>query len=435
VTCCHYYEFTETGDRAFAVDVSAITFGPGALAELGDHARALGLGRVGLFTDPAVAALPHLATAVDSLRQARVEVAVYDEVRVEPTDQSFLAAARFAAEGRFDGFVSVGGGSVIDTCKAANLYSTYPADLMTYVNPPVGAGQPIPGALRPHIACPTTSGTGSECTGIAVFDLLEIRTKTGIASRRLRPTQAIIDPACALTLPAGVVAASGFDVLSHALESYTAVPYSQRARPERPSLRPMSQGANPWSDMGCERALTLVGRYFERAVADAGDVEARTQMMYAATLAGIAFGNCGVHVPHGMSYSVAGLVKNFQARDYPRDEPIIPHGLSVIVNAPSAFRFTGSACPERHLRGAELLGADIRGALPEDAGAVVGDHIIRLMQRVDAPNGLNGVGYDEADTPALSEGAFLQQRLLNNAPVRIELAHLYDLYRGAMSYW
>ncbi|MDQ3196579.1 MAG: iron-containing alcohol dehydrogenase, partial [Pseudomonadota bacterium] len=365
MSCCHYYSPTATGDYAFSIDASSITFGAGCLAEVGDQARCLGLKRVALFTDETLAALEPVRITADSLRAAGVDVVIYDAVRVEPTDQSFLAAARFAMEGKFDGFVSVGGGSVIDTCKAANLYATHPADFLAYVNAPVGEGRAIPGPLRPHIACPTTCGTGAECTGIAVFDLVAVKAKTGIASRRLRPTLALIDPECARSLPASVVAASGFDVLSHALESYTALPYTQRQRPERASLRPMSQGANPWSDSGCLEALRLVGANLERAVRDAADFEARSAMMYAATLAGIAFGNAGVHVPHGMSYAVAGLARDFCPPGYPQGAPLVPHGMSVIVNSPAVFRFTAPACPERHLHGAQVLGADVRDALPE----------------------------------------------------------------------
>ena len=233
----------------------------------------------------------------------------------------------------------------MDTCKAANLLSTYPAELLTYVNAPIGAAQPVPGPLKPHIACPTTCGTGSECTGIAIFDLLSMQAKTGIVSHRLRPTLALIDPACTLTLPANVVAASGFDVLSHALESYTARPYSRRPAPADATLRPLSQGANPWRDIGCRETLRLCGAYLERAVADASDTEARGQLSWAAALAGIAFGNAGCHAPHGMSYSVSGLVRGFCPAGYPPDAPLVPHGMSVIVNAPAAFRFTAPACP------------------------------------------------------------------------------------------
>ena len=379
--------------------------------------------------------MPFFAGALESRRHAGLTVAVYDEVKVEPTDKSFLDAARFASDGAFDGYVSVGGGSVMDTCKAANLYATYPADFLAYVNAPIGAGKPVPGALRPHIACPTTCGTGSEFTVIAIFDLLAMQVKTGIASRRLRPSLALIDPTATYTLPKEVVAASGFDVLSHALESYTARPYTSRAKPERASLRPMSQGANPWSDLGCEGALKLLGQYLVRAVNGASDTEARDNMMYAATLAGIAFGNSGVHVPHGMAYSVAGLVRDFRPAGYPQEEAIVPHGMSVIVNAPSVFRFTSSACPQRHLRGASWLGAETAGAAEQDAGELLARHLIGLMKQAGIPNGIAGVGYHDGDIGALCEGAFAQQRLLTNSPRPVDRNDLAGLFRGAMQYW
>lgn len=432
MSCCHYYAISEGHESAFAVDISSIVFGAGVLSEAGEHARALGMRRAALFTDKRVGALQHVADCLASLRSAGVDVAVYDEVKVEPTDESFRAAARFAAEGRFDGYVSVGGGSVIDTCKAANLYASHPAEFLDYVNAPIGAGKPVPGALKPHIACPTTCGTGSECTGIAVFDFLAKRVKTGIASKRLRPSLALVDPTTTYSLPKNVVAASGFDVLSHALESYTARPYTMRAKA---AARPMSQGANPWSDVGCEAAMRKLGTYLVRAVNDASDREARDAMMYAATLAGIAFGNSGVHVPHGMSYSVAGLVKDFRPEGYPRAEPMVPHGMSVIVNAPSVFRFTSEACPERHLEGAAWLGADAGGAEPKDAGEVLAKHLIGLMRSTGIPNGISGVGYGERDVDALSEGAFAQQRLLTNAPRDVGRDDLGRLFRGAMRYW
>lgn len=433
--CCHYYEFTEQGDHVFSVDVAAIKFGPGSLQEVGSDAKDLGLKRVAVFTDPVLADLPYLVTVKESLRQSGLDFEVYSEVRVEPTDQSFKEASLYASEGRFDGFVSLGGGSVIDTCKAANLYSTYPADFQAYVNAPLGDAQPIPGQLKPHIACPTTSGTGSECTGIAVFDYLKLKVKTGIASRMLRPTRAIIDPTSTYSLPANVVAASGFDVLSHALESYTAIPYTSRAKPASPALRPMSQGANPYSDLGCEKALQLTGKYLIRATQDALDHEARDNMMFAATLAGIAFGNSGVHIPHGMAYSVAGLVRDFQPLGYPDHEPICPHGMSVIVNAPSAFRFTAPACPGRHRLGAELLGTKSMDVTAEETGNLLAQRLIDMMQATGMPNGIGGIGYSDTDIPDLVEGAYAQQRLLQQSPRDVSKESLSNLYREALAYW
>ncbi len=435
MACCHFYAPGEGGDEAFSMDGSSVTFGLGVLREAGDHAAALGIGRVALMTDKVMAGLEHLAVVKAALEGAGIDVVVYDEVRVEPTDESFKAAARFAQEGKFDGFVSVGGGSVIDTTKAANLYSAHPAEFLTYVNKPIGGGQAVPGPIKPHIACPTTCGTGSECTGIAVFDLLSMRAKTGIVSRYLRPTMALVDPACTYTLPKNVVAASAFDVLSHSLESYTALAYTRRKAPARPSLRPMSQGANPWSDLGCREAMRILGTHLVRGVNDPADKEARGQLMWAATLAGIAFGNAGCHVPHGMSYSVAGMVREFQPDGYPKAEPIVPHGMSVIVNAPAVFRFTAEACPDRHLEAAGLLGADTRGATDGDAGEVLAGQLIQFMKSTDMPNGIGGVGYNQDDIPNLTEGSFPQRRLMDNAPRAIGKDELNSLYRNALSYW
>lgn len=435
MACCHYYAPSEGGDEAFSVDASSITFGSGVLREAGDHALSLGVKRAALLTDKTLARLEPVAKVKASLEAAGIDVVLYDEVRVEPTDESFNAAAKFAQEGRFDGFVSVGGGSTMDTTKAANLLSTYPADILTYVNPPIGAGQGVPGPLKPHIACPSTCGTGSECTGIAVFDLLAMKAKTGIVSRHLRPSMALIDPDCTRTLPQNVVAASAFDVLSHALESYTARPYTKRKAAARPSLRPMSQGANPWSDLGCREALRILGEFLVRGVKDPADFEARSQLMWAATLAGIAFGNAGCHAAHGMSYSVSGMVRDFKPDGYPKNEAIVPHGMSVIVNAPAVFRFTAEACPDRHLDGAACLGADTRGATERDAGEVVAGKLIALMKATGMPNGIGGVGYNRDDIPGLTEGSFPQRRLLDNAPRNIGREELAGLYQGALSYW
>lgn len=435
MACCHHYAPTEGGDDAFTVNTNTITFGRGCLKEAGDNAQALGIKRMALMTDKRLAATEHVANVQASLAEAGIDTVIYDEVRVEPTDDSFKAATAFASEGAFDGFISVGGGSVIDTAKAANLYSSHPADFLTYVNAPIGAGQQPPGPLKPHIACPTTSGTGSECTGIAVFDLLEMKAKTGIVSNKLRPALALVDPLCTRTLPKNVIAASAFDVLSHALESYTSRPFTRRPAPDRPTARPASQGANPWSDMGCREALNLLGKYLVRAVTDEADTEAREQLMWASTLAGIAFGNSGVHLPHGMSYSVAGLIRDFYPDGYPDDAPICPHGMSVIVNAPSVFRLTAPAAADRHLSAAGWLGSEIGGAVADDAGEVLSTQLITMMKATEMPNGLAGVGYGPDDVAPLTEGAFPQKRLLENAPMEISKEILGSLFDGAMSYW
>jgi alcohol dehydrogenase class IV len=445
MSCAHGYVPTDGAEGIFSVDASNLTFGRGALRELGPLAAGLGCRRVAVFTDARVSRLEPFEHALASLTAAGIDAAVYDEVLIEPTDASFLAAARFATDARVDGYVSLGGGSVIDTCKAASLLATHPADLLTYVNKPVGAGASVPGPLPPHIACPTTSGTGSELTGIAVCDLLDRGFKTGIASRRLRPALAVVDPIVTRSLPAGVVAASGFDVLCHALESFTARPFTLRSAPASPAERPMSQGRNPWSDLGSLEALRLCGRFLERAVRDASDDEAREGMIWAATLAGLAFGNAGVHLPHAMAYAVAGIAfqrshrplpegaGRFTMAGYPPDQPLVPHGISVVTSAPAAFRFTASACPGRHLEAAAALGEDIGGATPEDAGAIVARCLERLMHATAVPVDLRELGYDVADTPALVSGTIVQRRLLDNAPRAIDESDLDGVFRDAIA--
>jgi hydroxyacid-oxoacid transhydrogenase len=422
-------------DRVFSVGASNIVFGPGARHELGDHAIALGLRRVLLFTDSTLAAGETVADATASLRAAGIEVETYDTVSVEPTDRSFQHATEAAQAGEFDGFVAIGGGSSMDTAKAANLYATYPDDFLAYVNPPIGRGMAPPGPLRPLICLPTTAGTGSETTGVAVFDLLERRAKTGIAHRLLRPTLGIVDPETTLTMPPMVTAASGFDVLSHALESYTALRSVDRAVADPPAARPAYQGANPFSDIWAEQALTMVARSLPRALADGSDIEARTEMSLAATFAGIGFGNAGVHLPHGMSYAVSGMVRDYRPVGYPAGHAIVPHGMSVVLDAPAVVRFTATADPERHLRVAELLGADIRGASADDAGDLLSARLIHFMRLAGMPNGLAGVGYGEDDINALVEGTLPQQRVTKLSPRSVERDDLATLFRESLQIW
>ena len=340
-------------EYAFEMATSSIRFGWGVTREIGMDLAELKVRRVMVLTDPVLRNLPPVQTVLESLSSNHVPHVLFDRVRVEPTDQSFLDAINFAQENEVDSFVAVGGGSTIDTAKAANLYSTYPTDdFLDYVNPPIGRGLPPPGPLKPLIAVPTTAGTGSETTGVAIFDYLKLHAKTGIAHRRLKPTLGILDPENTRTLPAQVAASSGLDVLSHAIESYTAIPYSTRSQPERPVLRPAYQGSNPISDIWSLEAIRICAEYLIRAVEDPQDDHARGQMLLAASYAGVGFGNAGVHLPHGMSYPVSGMVRSYQPPGYPVDHPMVPHGISVILNAPAVFRYTAPAAPERHLRAA-----------------------------------------------------------------------------------
>ena len=421
-------------DTAYEIATSNIRFGPGTTKEIGMDLKDRGLKRVMVLTDPNLREQAPVQTALAAIAEAGVEYALFDQVRVEPTDASFKAAIEFAQQG-FDGFVAIGGGSVMDTAKAANVYTTYPADFLTYVNAPIGRGEPVPGPLKPLIAVPTTAGTGSETTGVAIFDLVEMKAKTGMAHRYMRPTLGIVDPDNTRSMPPQVAASTGLDVLSHALESYTALPFDQRPRPDRPQLRPAYQGSNPISDLWALEALRLVEQFLPRAVADPSDDEARSAMCLAAALAGIGFGNAGVHLPHGMSYPVAGMVESYVPKGYAIDYPLVPHGFAVIVNSPAVFRFTAPTCPQRHLRAAEVLGADCSGAKDEDAGAILADRIISLMRQLNAPNGLSALGYGSQHIPALVEGTLPQHRVTKLSPRAADAEELAGIFADALSYW
>jgi hydroxyacid-oxoacid transhydrogenase len=389
-----------------------------------------------VVTDPVLSPMRPVQTVMESLRDNGIRAALYDRVRVEPSDESFLDAIAFARAGQYDAIVAVGGGSTIDTAKAVNLYTTYPpADFLDYVNPPIGKGLPVPGPLKTLIAIPTTAGTGSETTGVSIFDYSRLHAKTGIASRRLKPTLGLLDPENTRTMPPAVAASTGLDILSHAIESYTAMPFTDRPRPDRPSLRPAYQGSNPISDIWSMQALRMVSRFLIRAVDDPSDDEARAQMLLAASYAGVGFGNAGVHLPHGMSYPVSGNVKSYRAPGYAADHPLVPHGFSVILNAPPVFRFTAQASPDRHLQAAEALGADVSRAKAEDAGKILADRLTWFMQRLQVPNGLRAIGYSSADIPALVEGTLPQHRVTKLSPRPAGPEELSRLFEEAMTAW
>lgn len=416
-------------ETVFTIEATPVKFGPGAVADLGWEAKRLGLRRVLLVADPALAAFGHTDRVLGLLREAGVEVEVYDDIHVEPTVGSLQRAADAARSADADGLVALGGGSTIDHAKVANLVAVHGGEILDWVNPPIGGGRKPEGPLRPLIAVPTTAGSGSEATTVAVLGIPEQKVKTGISHRYLRPAQAIVDPELSTTTPAAVVASAGLDVVCHAAESFLSVPYTGRPRPTTPADRPPYQGSNPVADVWSARAIELGGRYLRHAVCHPQDVEARGFMMLAATMAGVGFGSAGVHIPHACAYPIAGMKHTYHAEGYPR--PFVPHGFSVIVTAPAAFRFTYDAQPEKHHRAAELLA----GRPVEPGPDALPNQLTQLMRDVGAPRGIAELGYDEGDIPALVEGALKQQRLLTIAPRAPSADDLAAIFRASMRHW
>lgn len=418
-------------ESRFKLQATPITFGPGSSEEAGWELKQLGATRVMLLTDPGVARAG-IADKVREIVEAEgIECEVFDRVRSEPSLSSMQEAADFAAEGGFDGFVGVGGGSSLDTAKVANLVASHPAPVMDYIFPPIGEGRKPPSPLKPFLAVPTTAGTGSEATTIAVMDLPDLKTKGAVSHRFLRPDHGVVDPLLTRSMPPDVTAACGLDVACHAVESFTAKPFHTRPAPGSPDKRPPFQGANPVSDLWASTALEYSGEYLRRAVADGDDVEARGYMMLGASIAGIGFGSAGTAIPHACSYPISSLRHEFGSPGYP-GEPFVPHGFAVIVTAPAAFRFTYPSDPEKHHRAAELLSGK---PIPDADKDTLPNVLISLMRDVGAPSGLHELGYTEDDLEGLVSGALKQQRQLAIAPREAGDEDLADIFRESMRNW
>ncbi|KAF8533875.1 alcohol dehydrogenase [Trichophaea hybrida] len=413
-------DITRQKEYAFQMAASNIRFGPGSTREVGMDFANMGAKKVMVLTDQIISQLHPMKVAIEALEREGIQHEIYDKVRVEPKDYSVKDAIEFGKKTtEIDAFLAVGGGSVMDTAKIVNLYTTFPdADFLDFVNAPLGKGLPITKPLKPLICIPTTAGTGSETTGTAIFDLVSEKAKTGIAHPALKPTLGICDPLNTKTAPSAVHASSGLDVLCHSLESYTAIPYYERTpRPSNPILRPAYQGANPISDVFSLKALQLTVKYLPRAVRDPEDAEAQSQMLLAATLAGVGFGNAGVHLCHGISYGISGANKEYKHKGYEIEHPLIPHGVSVAVTAPAVFRFTSASNPQRHLDAAQAFGVDISSARTEDAGQLLSEALKEFLFHLgDQPKGIKDLGYGRSDIDGLVEATLPQRRVLALAP-------------------
>jgi hydroxyacid-oxoacid transhydrogenase len=416
-------------ESVFTWGAPPLKFGTGALEEVGEEVVTTGAGTCLIITDPGVSATGLPDRVRDLVVKAGVQAELFDRVAVEPTDASIEEAVAFARERDCDCFVAVGGGSSMDTAKAVNLLTTHPGELLDYVTPPIGGGRAPERPLKPLIAIPTTAGTGSESTTICVVDFLGLHLKAGVSHARLRPSLAIVDPLTTVSLPPEVTAASGMDVLSHSLESYTSVRFDAKPAPEDPMRRPAFCGANPISDMWCELSLGLVGRYLRRAVMNGRDLDARYQMMLASTYAGMGFGNAGTHLPHANAYPIAGAVQDYRAAGYPA-MPMVPHGQAVSATAASVFRWTYPGDPQRHLRAAELLSGQ-RFTATDGAEALA--HVLsELMTDIEMPRGLRSFGFDESDIDTLVTGTMQQTRQLAVVPRPVTRAALHDIFHESL---
>ncbi|MGX7678317.1 hydroxyacid-oxoacid transhydrogenase [Jatrophihabitans sp. DSM 45814] len=414
-------------ESIFAWQALPLRFGVGATREIGFEAMRLDMKRVLIVTDGNLVAtgLPDRVSGL--LRAEGMDVTVWSGSHTEPTEESLRRGLSELADLGADSYVGVGGGSCIDTAKFLNLYQSHPAEISTYLAKPHGDGQRIPGPLRPMIGLPTTSGTGSECTPMALLGIGASHVKAAVSDERLRPRVAIIDPLNVISAPPEVTASAGYDALVQALESFTSLPYDRRPAAAAPQDRPVYTGPNPLSDVWSERAISLGGRFLRRAVFNGDDLEARTGMALAALFSRL--GNSGVHLPHAIGYAVANLAKDYRPAGYLVDEPLVPHGFSVIVAAPESFAFSYPAAPQRHGEAARLLGIDG----DDEPSRAITEWLHRLVRDTDGPAGLDAVGFTEADIPELAASAITQQRILACSPRRVTVEDLAGVMRSSFT--
>ncbi|KAI9702844.1 MAG: hypothetical protein M1836_008058 [Candelina mexicana] len=446
---------------------SSIRFGPGCTREVGMDFKNMGAKKVMVVTDQNVSKLEVMKQVREGLGREAIEFVEFDRTVVEPKDSSIKEAIDFSKPHQPDSFLAVGGGSVIDTAKLMNLYNCFPdAEFLDFVNAPLGKGLPISKPLKPLIAVPTTAGTGSETTGTAIFDLVSKKAKTGIAHRALKPTLGICDPLNTRTMPSAVHSSSVYLLDKVRVLMFSAIrsnlgqqfpitngchdlqiPLCALLTKVRQTdhigdfqLTEYPTGANPISDIFSLQALRSTVQYLPRAVSDPDDFEAQSQMLLAATLAGVGFGNAGVHLCHGMSYPISGQNPGYTHPGYVTNKPIIPHGVSVAVTAPSVFRFTGASNPERHLAAAEAFGVDVSNVSKSSAGEVLGEALAQFLVKLgDQPRGLKALGFSRGHVDGLVEGTLPQKRVLMLAPnlsaeVSEEKEQLRSLFEDAMEY-
>ena len=417
-------------ETIFGLEATQLKFGRKSLNELGWELNKYNSTKILLVVDPVLHVFDVTQKILDQIKLSGAEVITYDNISVEPTLKSFEAASQFALENSFDLIVAAGGGSTIDTAKVTNLIKVCGGAVMDYVNVPIGKGKKPTSQLLPLIAIPTTSGSGSEATTVAVLDIPELKLKTGISHRFLRPTLALVDPELSKTTPSGVTASAGLDVICHAIESFISKPYHQREKPNSPDDRPPYQGSNPVSDIWSLKAIDLGGKFLSKAVQNGEDIEAKGNMMLSATLAGIGFGTAGVHIPHACAYPIAGLKHSYQASGYKKK--FVPHGISVIVTAPAAFRFTYDVDPEKHIKAAELLKGSV---IDNPSLESLPNELIKLMKEVGVPSGIKDLGYEKKDISEIVVGAMKQQRLLSIAPKDVSENDLNQILIQSIENW
>ncbi len=374
--------------QAFTFNTAgSIVSGPGTSLALADQCRQLGIARPMLVTDPQLVAIGLLEPVIAALKAEGFEPVLFDQVREDPPEAVVLSALEKALALEVDGILAVGGGSSMDVAKVVAVLMKSEQSLADIY----GVDQ-VTGGRLPLILVPTTAGTGSEVTPVAVITTGET-TKAGVSSRALLPDVAVLDPDLTLGLPPRVTAMTGIDAMVHAIEAYTS-----------------KHKKNPLSDNLARQALGLLAGNIRTAVHEGNNREARANMLLGAMLAGQAFANAPVAAVHALAYPLGGHYH-------------IPHGLSNSLVLPAVLRFNMPEAGQMYAALAPILGGTDGESLVSALEAIIRD--------TELPATLSQADVPEADLPMLAEDAMLQQRLLVNNPREVSEADALEIYRAA----
>jgi alcohol dehydrogenase class IV len=372
-----------------------ILFEAGAVRKIADLVSQYGAGRVLLVTDKGVRTAGLTKDAEAGMAAAGMSVTLFEDVVADPPSHVIESAAALCRDRQIELVVSIGGGSALDTAKLVAYLAKSPERLDAIYG--VGLAK---GSRLPLLLAPTTAGTGSEVTPIAIVTT-PTTEKKGVVSPRLIPDWAILDPELTLGLPAHVTSATGIDAMVHAIEAYTS-----------------KVKKNPMSDQLARQALALLSTNIRRVCKDGRDLEARSQMLLGSMLAGMAFANAPVAAVHALAYPIGAIFH-------------VPHGLSNALVLPHVLEFNLPAAEALYAELAEIVKPGLRVTSPRDRARAFIDEMISIGQDCAVPGSLSAVGIGQDDLKKLAEDAMKQTRLLVNNPRPLTLEDAYAIYSAA----
>ncbi|MEF8782995.1 MAG: hydroxyacid-oxoacid transhydrogenase [Haloarculaceae archaeon] len=421
-----------TPESVWHVDMPEIRVGAGAIEELGHQLRTLGVGEGGrglLVTDETLVSLGHAGRVADHVEDASFDVDVYDGSEREPSVASVEECIGYVREetaGGYDFYVGLGGGSCMDTAKATRAVVANGGELLDYVAEPTGEGQALTDSGPPLVLLPTTAGTGSEISPVAILSVEEKNIKEGISSNEVRADAAVLDPTLTTTLPPDLTAKTAMDALGHAIEGYTTHRYDDLLRPEDPADRPVYAGRTGFTELFSERAIELLSGNVRAAVNNGDNLAARSAMLKGALYGAIAGLTAGASLCHAMAYPVGNRYHTF-------------HGETIAVLTPaSTLGYNVASDPERFVDVAEMLGADTGGMSTRAAADLAREEFVQLQRDLTVlPSGLYDLaGVTEEDIGWLAEQTVdTQQRLLRCNPRPMAEEEVAGIFRDALYNW